>query len=179
MIIYNKYLDNQDYTWYDSTNVLFSKCYDNANSNNKTLKVVFKTGKTYVYRDVDINDYLSFKTAESTGKSFDKHIIKKYKGFRIADVQLEKLEQLKENFIKETDNSADTQLKDLTYKIEYNEKNGEFILKMYDKIIYHGKENKVSLFSLLKSMNINYSLELIDNISYQSDEHDNEIKEGK
>lgn len=42
MIVYNKYLDNQDYTWYDSSNVLFSKCYDDPNSNTKTLKIVFK-----------------------------------------------------------------------------------------------------------------------------------------
>ena len=55
MIVYNKYLDNQDYTWYNSSNVLFSKCYDDPNSNTKTLKIVFKNGRTYIYKDVDIN----------------------------------------------------------------------------------------------------------------------------
>ena len=45
MIVYNKYINNEDYTWYDSSNVIFSKCYDN-NSDSKTLKIVFKDGRT-------------------------------------------------------------------------------------------------------------------------------------
>ena len=77
MIVYNKYLDNQDYTWYDSSNVLFSKCYDDPNSNTKTLKIVFKNGRTYIYKDVDINDYITFKTAQSNGQAVNTFIIEK------------------------------------------------------------------------------------------------------
>lgn len=170
MITYNKYIDNQDYTWYDSSNILFSKCYDNPNSSNKTLKIVFKNGRTYVYKDVDINDYLSFKSATSNGQAANKHIIKKYQGIRITDTQMDKLEQLKESFIKETEDSSEKQVKDLVYKVEFDEKNYEFTLKMGDKVIYHGFENKVSMFSLFKSMNINYSLEVVDKVEYDTDE---------
>lgn len=176
MIVYNKYIDNQDYTWYDSSNVLFSKCYDNPNSSNKTLKIVFKNGRTYVYKDVDINDYLAFKTATSNGQAVNSSIIKKYQGVRITDTQSDKLEQLKESFIKETEDSSEKQVKDLVYKVEFDEKNYEFVLKMGNKIIYHGTENKVSLFSLFKSMNINYSLEAVDKVEYDSDEHKDGIQ---
>lgn len=176
MITYNKYVDNQDYTWYDSTNVRFSKCYDNPNSSTKTLKIVFKNGRTYVYKDVDINDYLSFKTSSSNGEAVNKYIVKKYKGVRITDTSEDKLEQLKADFIKETEEASEMQVKDLVYQVEYDEKNAEFILKMGDKIVYHGVENKVSLFSLFKSMNISYSLQVVENIDYNTDEHNDEIK---
>lgn len=175
MIIYNKYVDNQDYTWYDSSNVLFSKCYDNPNSSNKTLKVVFKNSRTYVYKDVDVNDYLTFKTATSNGQAFNKCIIKKYQGVRITDTQADKLEQLKESFIKETEESSEKQVKDLIYKVDFDEKTNEFILKMGGQIVYHGIEGKVSLFSLFKSMNISYALDVVDEVNYDSDEEKDEI----
>lgn len=176
MIVYNKYLDNQDYTWYDSSNVIFSKCYDNTDSNSKTLKIVFKNGRTYIYKDVDINDYLTFKTAQSNGQSVNTSIIKKYKGVRISDTDVDKLTKLKDDFIESEKNISETQMKDLVYKVDYDEKNGEFILKIGDKVIYHGDENKVSLFSLFKSMNIAYSLNVVDKIEYETDENKEEIK---
>lgn len=176
MIVYNKYLDNQDYTWYDSSNVIFSKCYDNPDSSSKTLKIVFKNGRTYIYKDVDINDYLTFKTAQSNGQSVNTSIIKKYKGVRISDTDVDKLTKLKDDFIESEKNISETQMKDLVYKVDYDEKNSEFILKIGDKVIYHGNENKVSLFSLFKSMNIAYSLNVVDKIEYETDENKEEIK---
>lgn len=176
MIVYNKYLDNQDYTWYDSSNVIFSKCYDNPDSSSKTLKIVFKNGRTYIYKDVDINDYLTFKTAQSNGQSVNTSIVKKYKGVRISDTDVDKLTKLKDDFIESEKNISETQMKDLVYKVDYDEKNSEFILKIGDKVIYHGNENKVSLFSLFKSMNIAYSLNVVDKIEYETDENKEEIK---
>jgi len=176
MIVYNKYLDNQDYTWYDSSNVIFSKCYDNPDSSSKTLKIVFKNGRTYIYKDVDINDYLTFKTAQSNGQSVNTSIIKKYKGVRISDTDVDKLTKLKDDFIESEKNISETQMKDLVYKVDYDEKNSEFTLKIGDKVIYHGNENKVSLFSLFKSMNIAYSLNVVDKIEYETDENKEEIK---
>lgn len=176
MIVYNKYLDNQDYTWYNSSNVIFSKCYDNPDSSSKTLKIVFKNGRTYIYKDVDINDYLTFKTAQSNGQSVNTSIIKKYKGVRISDTDVDKLTKLKDDFIESEKNISETQMKDLVYKVDYDEKNSEFILKIGDKVIYHGNENKVSLFSLFKSMNIAYSLNVVDKIEYETDENKEEIK---
>lgn len=175
MIVYNKYLDNQDYTWYDSSNVLFSKCYDDPNSNTKTLKIVFKNGRTYIYKDVDINDYLTFKTAQSNGQAVNTFIIKKYKGVRISDTDVDKLTELREKFINDEKEISETPLKDLIYKVDYNEHNGEFTLAIGDKVIYHGNENKVSLFSLFKSMNIAYSLNVVDKIDYETDENKEKI----
>lgn len=175
MIVYNKYLDNQDHTWYDSSNVLFSKCYDDPNSNTKTLKIVFKNGRTYIYKDVDINDYLTFKTAQSNGQAVNTSIIKKYKGVRISDTDVDKLTELREKFINDEKEISETPLKDLIYKVDYNEQNGEFILAIGDKVIYHGNENKVSLFSLFKSMNIAYSLNVVDKIDYETDENKEKI----
>lgn len=175
MIVYNKYLDNQDHTWYDSSNVLFSKCYDDPNSNTKTLKIVFKNGRTYIYKDVDINDYLTFKTAQSNGQAVNTSIIKKYKGVRISDTDVDKLTELREKFINDEKEISETPLKDLIYKVDYNEQNGEFTLTIGDKIIYHGNENKVSLFSLFKSMNIAYSLNVVDKIDYETDENKEKI----
>ena len=175
MIVYNKYLDNQDYTWYDSSNVLFSKCYDDPNSNTKTLKIVFKNGRTYIYKDVDINDYLTFKTAQSNGQAVNTSIIKKYKGVRISDTDVDKLTELREKFINDEKEISETPLKDLIDKVDYNEQNGEFTLAIGDKVIYHGNENKVSLFSLFKSMNIAYSLNVVDKIDYETDENKEKI----
>lgn len=171
MIIYNKYVNQQDYTWYDSSNVIFSKCYDNAESNTKTLKIVFKNGRTYLYKDVDINDYLTFKTAQSNGQAVNASIIKKYKGVRITDTDIDKLSELKDSFINDEKSISETQVKDLDYKIDYVEKDGEFTLTLGDKVIYHGNENKVSLFSLFKSMNIAYSLNVVEVINYKTDEN--------
>lgn len=175
MIVYNKYLDNQDYTWYDSSNVLFSKCYDNPDSNTKTLKIVFKNGRTYIYKDVDINDYLTFKMAQSNGQAVNTSIIKKYKGVRISDTDVDKLSELREKFVNDEKEISETPLKDLIYKVNYNEQCSEFTLVIGDKVIYHGNESKVSLFSLFKSMNIAYSLNVVDKIDYETDENKENI----
>lgn len=176
MIVYNKYIDSQDHTWYDSSNVLFSKCYDKANSKTKNLKIVFKNGRTYLYKDVDINDYLSFKMAESNGQSVNTYIIKKYKGVRISDTDLDKLNSLKEDLFDDTNKEMETTVKDLIYNVDFNEENGEFLLKLNNKIIYHGIENQTSLFSLLKSMNIGYTLNTVEDINYETDENKDEIR---
>ena len=92
-IVYNKYINNRDHTWYDSSNVLYSVCYD-TNAEKKTLKVVFKQGRTYLYKDVDVNDYLMFRNSESHGKSVNEFIVKKYKGVRLSDTTQETLDNL-------------------------------------------------------------------------------------
>ena len=99
-IIYNKYINNRDHNWYDSSNVLYSVCYD-TNADKKTLKIVFKQGRTYLYKDVNVNDYLMFKNSESHGKSVNEYIIKKYKGVRLSDTSEDTLNTLKEEFINE------------------------------------------------------------------------------
>ena len=154
-IVYNKYVNNRDHTWYDSSNVLYSVCYD-TNAEKKSLKVVFKQGRTYLYKDVDVKDYLLFRNAESHGKSVNEFIVKKYKGVRLSDTSQEALEELKEEFINENKVTEEA-FTNLAYHLEINSETKEFRLKLNDKTIYEGVENQVSITRLLKSMNINYS----------------------
>ena len=173
MIIYNKYVNNEDYTWYDSSNIIFSKCYDN-NTNTKTLKVVFKNGRTYLYKDVETTDYIGFKTASSNGTSFNK-FIKKYKGVRISDTDIDKLSTLQDNFIK-NDKKIDNEIfSNLNYHIDICSKTGEFQLKLNNNVIYSAIEGQVSIMNLLKSMNIKYSWKEVENIDNISDENKEEI----
>ena len=175
MIIFNKYINNEDYTWYDSSNVVFSKCYDNQ-QDTKTLKVVFKNGRTYVYKDVSTGDYVCFKTAQSNGKAIHDFIIKKYKGVRITDTDTNKLDELKDKFINEEKEIVEQPISNLLYHIEANKDTGEFRLKMNGQTIYSGIENQVSIFNLFKSMNINYSYQTVDTFENESDELTEEIK---
>lgn len=80
--------------WYQSSNILYSECNDKE----FTLKIVFKQGRTYLYHDIDINEYLLFRTGVgkelSQGLAFGK-FIKKLKNERIDDSDLSKIEEEK------------------------------------------------------------------------------------
>lgn len=154
-IIYNKYINNRDHNWYDSSNVLYSVCYD-TNADKKTLKIVFKQGRTYLYKDVNVSDYLMFKNSESHGKSVNEYIIKKYKGVRLSDTSEDTLNTLKEEFINENKVTEEA-FTNLAYHLEMNDETNEFRLWLNDKVIFEGIENNVSILRLLKCMNIRYS----------------------
>ena len=62
------YENDVDKAWYDSSTVVYSECDDKENSL-KTVKVVFKNGSTYLYKDVKVNDYLLFRESASQGKA--------------------------------------------------------------------------------------------------------------
>lgn len=92
---YSKLNENTgiDKSWYQSSNVLYSECID-VEDELKTLKVVFKNGSQYQYEDVDVNDYLLFRDAESQGQALNK-IIKKnnYKYTKLDNVDISKIEE--------------------------------------------------------------------------------------
>lgn len=155
-IIFNKYVDNKDHIWYDSSNVLYSLCYDN-NGSDKALKIVFKGGRTYLYKNVDVNDYIAFKLHESNGKGANQYIVKKYNGIRLPDTDLDKLEALKEEFINDNKVTEEA-FSNLVYHISYNDTTGEFTLKMNNKVIYKGVEGEVSILNLFKSMGIGFTM---------------------
>lgn len=71
--LFNYYADNVDHTWYKSSNIVYSECIDHENEL-KTLKVVFSNGTQYTYHDVDVNQYLLFREAESQGKALNRLI---------------------------------------------------------------------------------------------------------
>ena len=175
MILYNRYVNQEDHVWYDSSNIVYSKCYDTKTSPTRTVKIVFKQGRTYVYRNVDANDYVRFKTTQSTGKGFN-DFIKKYDAVRIADTDLEKLNELQETFKNEIKENDEQKLGDLVYTIKVNEKTGEFIIVLGDKTLFRGIEGQFSILDLFTSLNIKHILESVEELPNDSDENMNEIK---
>lgn len=155
-INFNKYIDGKDHTWYDSSNVIYSVCYDNS-SEEKTVKIIFKNGRTYLYKNIDVNDYISFKMSESQGKAVNQYIIKKYKGVRLADTTTEELDELK-NQLMDTNKMLEETKTNLSYHLSVNDKTGDFALYLNDIPIYRGIEGKVSIINLFASMNISYSI---------------------
>ena len=89
---YNLYENNLDRTWYDSSNIVFSECIDNEGEL-KTVKVVFKGGRTYQYVDVKVNDYLMFRESPSQGKALNQYL-KIYEAQRIEDTDVNELEDM-------------------------------------------------------------------------------------
>lgn len=173
MVVYNRYVNNKDHTWYDSSNVVYSLCYDN-NEATKNLKIVFKNGRTYLYKNVDVNDYIGFRSGESTGKTVNQYIVKKYQGVRLPDTDMEKLDELKEEFINDNKITEEA-FTNLAYHLSVNNITGDFALKLNGKTIYRGVEGQVSILNLLKCMNINFSM----SEDYESEEdniEDNELK---
>lgn len=173
MKTYYKYENSQDFCWYDSSNILFSKCYDNP-GDSKVLKIIFKNGRTYLYKDVSVNDYIAFRDAESNGIAFNQYI-KKYTATRIQDTDLEKLEELRNKFMGENQEIQETKVSDLGYVIDYCDETGEFALRLGDKIIYTAIEGNVSIINLFKSMGINCSLNAVEKIENKTDEDEDKI----
>ena len=170
MIVYNRYVNQEDHTWYDSSNIVYSKCYDTKNSKAKTLKIVFKGGRTYVYKNVDADDYISFKMAQSTGQEFNKRI-KKYDAIRIEDTDMDKLAELQETFKTEVKENEEQKLGDLIYQIKVNEKTGEFIIVLGERVLFRGIEGQFSILNLFTSLNIKHSLQRVDELPNDSDEN--------
>jgi hypothetical protein len=82
-----------DRAWYSSSNIVYSECDDNLNAL-KTLRVTFKNGATYEYKDVDVNDYLMFMNGGldgSNGKALNKFIKPKYEFEKLENLNVEEL----------------------------------------------------------------------------------------
>ena len=116
MIVF-RYYDKDacvDHAWYDSSNVLYSRCEDKKDDY-KQLTVVFKNGGTYHYKDVDVNDYLMFMAGGldgSNGKALNKFIKPKCEFERLPDTDLAQisatLEYFKERKKEETAKKEET-----------------------------------------------------------------------
>lgn len=166
MIIYEKYVNSRDYTWYDSSNVVYSECID-TNQAYKTLKIVFKAGRQYIYENVDPTDYILFKRADSNGQAFNKYI-KKYPCKRLPDVSLDDLEAKKNEFIE--DNKVTEQaFTNLAYLLEMDAHSKAIRLSLNGKVIFEGVEDQVNIMRLLKCMSINYAFKEIEYGQEQSE----------
>lgn len=158
MIVYSKYIDSKEYTWYDSSNVLFSECID-RDGDKKSLKITFKQGRTYLYQDVDVKDYVMFKNSSSNGMAFNQYI-KQYQAMRLPDVEISTLDELRKKFEEESIPNVDV-FNNVAYHIDFNTETNEFRLKLGDMRIFEGVDGSVSALKLLKSMNIAYSLNAV------------------
>lgn len=154
MRIYNKYENGIDHNWYLSSNIIYSQCYDKGSG--KSLKLVFKGGRTYLYMGVSMEDYVLFRDADSTGEAANKYIVKKYKSVRLEDVDIQELEKMRDEFMNDDKQINDT-IGNLIYHIEANKETGEIRLKLGDKVLYEGVEGKISIIDLFSSMQIKYT----------------------
>ena len=73
----------------DSSNILLSE----YNKNKKTLKITFKSGIQYKYKDVLERDYVRFEVSESQGSVFNK-TFRKYEFDKLGVVDAEPLKEL-------------------------------------------------------------------------------------
>ena len=89
------YENDVDKAWYDSSTVLYSECDDKENEL-KTVRVVFKNGTMYAYKEVKVNDYLLFRESSSQGKAVHK-ILKQYECEKLENANLS---LINENFEK-------------------------------------------------------------------------------
>lgn len=86
-----KYYDEREkteHTWIDSSSIFYTKMVESPTDNKGDLYVTFKTGATYLYKDVAFEDYVLFiggGTDFSQGKTLNKIIKPKY--------QVEKMEK--------------------------------------------------------------------------------------
>lgn len=174
MIVFNKYVNSRDYTWYDSSNVVYSECID-TNKAFKTLKMVFKGGRQYIYHNVDPSDYLMFRNAESNGKAFSTYI-KKYECQRLPDITMEELDEKRKEF--EEDNKVTEEaFTNLAYLLEMNAETKEIRLSLNGKVIFEGVEDKVNIMRLLKCMSINYQFKEMEETKDGQDESESGSQE--
>ena len=108
MVLYRKYDNDKkiDIAWYDSSNIVYSECDDNLDDY-KTLRVVFKNGSRYEYKNVSVQDYLMFMRGGldgSNGKALNKFIKEnKYEYEKLESVDVSKLKEEMELIIRDID----------------------------------------------------------------------------
>lgn len=161
MKIFNDYDSEKliERTWYSSSNIAYSECYDIPNSY-KELKIVFNSGRTYLYKGVDVNDYLLFREAKSQGKALNKYITKKdengkplYECIRLEDSDVTQIKEamseydLMPTFLIDEENNIFSLLKGKNPILE-NKKVGDDSLQNIFEVLdalqipYHVKSNK-------------------------------------
>lgn len=73
----------------DSSNILLSE----YNKTDKTLKITFKAGTQYLYKDVLHRDYVRFEVSESQGSVFNK-TMNKYEFEKLGSIDVTEIKQL-------------------------------------------------------------------------------------
>lgn len=158
MVTYSKYIANTEYNWYDSSNVICSIYHDYPNSPYKDLELIFKGGRTYLYKNISPIDYDMFKSTTSTGEGFHNIIKKKYESIKQNDIDIKILDEMMEKY-KALDENG---INDLFLTL--NDSTGEFEIKSNDILLFKGVERQFSIVDLFKALNIKYNFEIVGNI---------------
>ena len=144
-----------DKTWYDSSNVLYSEC-DDIENDYKNVKVTFKNGSTYEYKNVDVNDYIMFRENISQGKSINKFI----KIYECEKLENKDTDKINEELLSLKDICNDILKEDVNIII-----NDEVIRsfngnRMVDiDVSTHDKESVLLVVEVLKSIGIKIKIE--------------------
>ena len=152
-LTYRKYIMSVDHCWYESSNILYSECFDTQNDEPRDVKIVFKGGRTYLYKDVDASTYVMFRDAASQGSVFGK-TIKNCPYSKLEDTPTETLDKMLAEF-----RQMDSQEGERIVALAINNETGEFVVKVNGTPLYEGVEGKVSVINLFAALGIVYSVE--------------------
>ena len=144
-----------DKVWYDSSNVLYSEC-DDIENDYKNVRITFKNGSTYEYKNVDVNDYIMFRENISQGKSINKFI----KIYECEKLENKDTDKINEELLSLKDICNDILKEDVNIII-----NDEVIRsfngnRMVDiDVSTHDKESVLLVVEVLKSIGIKVRIE--------------------
>lgn len=107
--IKNKYENDIDKVWYDSSNIVYSEC-DDKDGELKVVRITFKDGRTYEYKGVKVNDYLLFREHSSQGKALNA-IMKQYECTKIDNRDIAELKNELDDLLHPKENEEETVIK--------------------------------------------------------------------
>lgn len=160
----NYYRNSVDHTWYDSSNIIYSECFDTQDNSKRAVKIVFKGGRTYLYREVEPLDYVYFRDAQSNGQAFAT-TIKKYECEKLDDTDLTQLETLKQELAK-----SETFEGEYTIHMKYNNATGEVKVFVNGQPRFEGVEGQISIINFMKAMSLQFTME-------ETDEHNSSLED--
>lgn len=112
--LFNYYVNDVDYTWYNSSNIKYSECIDKEGEL-KTLNVVFSNGTQYQYVGLTVQDYLLFRDSDSQGKALNKYI--KAKGYEFKKLDDANLDDINNEYLFRISNGIELEHCDDTIKL--------------------------------------------------------------
>ena len=112
--LFNYYVNDVDYTWYNSSNIKYSECID-KDGELKTLNIVFSNGTQYQYVGLTVQDYLLFRDSDSQGKALNKYI--KAKGYEFKKLYDANLDDINNEYLFRTSNGIELEHCDDTIRL--------------------------------------------------------------
>lgn len=117
-----------------------------------------------------------FRSDLSQGKALNKYIIikdangnPKHNVVRLPDTDLNELENSRLMIIEERNKSVE-ETNNTIYHVELDESNDNVKLLFEDKVVFEGVENKISIFKLLKALNIRADITKVEIPNLNSDD---------